>query len=58
MSGLRPALSTLIFLMLITGGAYPLFTTPLGAGGVSPPAKGSPCGGGVGEGEGGGGEKE
>jgi K+-transporting ATPase ATPase C chain len=30
MSGLRPALSTLIFLMLITGGAYPLLTTALG----------------------------
>lgn len=30
MSGLRPALSTLFFLMLITGGAYPLLTTALG----------------------------
>lgn len=30
MSGLRPALSTLLFLMLITGGVYPLLTTALG----------------------------
>lgn len=26
MSGLRPALSTFIFLLLITGGVYPLLT--------------------------------
>lgn len=30
MSGLRPALSTFIFLLLITGGVYPLLTTVLG----------------------------
>ncbi|POT58159.1 potassium-transporting ATPase subunit C [Citrobacter amalonaticus] len=30
MSGLRPALSTLVFLMLMTGGVYPLLTTALG----------------------------
>lgn len=30
MSGLRPALSTFIFLLLITGGVYPLLTTALG----------------------------
>lgn len=30
MSGLRPALSTLLFLTLITGGVYPLLTTALG----------------------------
>lgn len=33
MSGLRPALSTFIFLLLITGGVYPLLTTVLGNGG-------------------------
>lgn len=27
MRGLRPALSTFIFLLLITGGVYPLLTT-------------------------------
>lgn len=31
MSGLRPALSTFIFLLLITGGVYPLLTTVTGA---------------------------
>ena len=31
MRGLRPALSTFIFLLLITGGVYPLLTTVLGA---------------------------
>ena len=30
MRGLRPALSTFIFLLLITGGVYPLLTTALG----------------------------
>ncbi|EJN0459986.1 K(+)-transporting ATPase subunit C [Escherichia coli] len=30
MRGLRPALSTFIFLLLITGGVYPLLTTVLG----------------------------
>ena len=30
MSGLRPALSTFLFLLLITGGVYPLLTTALG----------------------------
>lgn len=30
MGGLRPALSTFIFLLLITGGVYPLLTTVLG----------------------------
>ncbi|ATF96658.1 potassium-transporting ATPase subunit C [Citrobacter koseri] len=30
MSGLRPALSTLVFLTLLTGGIYPLITTALG----------------------------
>ncbi|EMF0717667.1 potassium-transporting ATPase subunit KdpC [Citrobacter freundii] len=30
MSGLRPAISTLLFLTLITGGVYPLLTTALG----------------------------
>ena len=30
MSGLRPALSTFLFLLLITGGVYPLLTTVLG----------------------------
>lgn len=30
MSGLRPALSTLVFLTLLTGGIYPLLTTALG----------------------------
>ncbi len=30
MSGLRPALSTLLFLTLVTGGVYPLLTTALG----------------------------
>ncbi|MDE8739888.1 hypothetical protein PZH30_22940, partial [Escherichia coli] len=35
MSGLRPALSTFIFLLLITGGVYPLLTTVLGQSVVS-----------------------
>lgn len=30
MSGLRPLFSTMIFLMLLTGGVYPLLTTALG----------------------------
>lgn len=30
MRGLRPALSTFLFLLLITGGVYPLLTTVLG----------------------------
>lgn len=30
MRGLRPALSTFLFLLLITGGVYPLLTTALG----------------------------
>lgn len=30
MNGLRPALSTFLFLLLITGGVYPLLTTALG----------------------------
>ncbi|MFP1528050.1 potassium-transporting ATPase subunit C [Escherichia coli] len=29
-ASLRPALSTFIFLLLITGGVYPLLTTALG----------------------------
>ena len=33
MRGLRPALSTFIFLLLITGGVYPLLTTGWGNGG-------------------------
>ncbi len=30
MRGLRPAFSTFLFLLLITGGVYPLLTTLLG----------------------------
>ncbi|MIO77131.1 potassium-transporting ATPase subunit KdpC, partial [Salmonella enterica subsp. houtenae] len=30
MIGLRPAFSTLLFLLLLTGGVYPLLTTTLG----------------------------
>lgn len=33
MRGLRPALSTFIFLLLITGGVYPLLTPCWGNGG-------------------------
>ena len=41
MRGLRPALSTFIFLLLITGGVYPLLTTDAGAMVVSAQANGS-----------------
>ena len=37
MSALRPLFSTLIFLLLLTGGAYPLLTTALGLQSVRPP---------------------
>ncbi|SUH04566.1 potassium-transporting ATPase subunit C [Salmonella enterica subsp. enterica] len=30
MIGLRPAFSTMLFLLLLTGGVYPLLTTALG----------------------------
>ncbi|SUH38711.1 potassium-transporting ATPase subunit C [Salmonella enterica subsp. enterica] len=33
MIGLRPAFSTMLFLLLLTGGVYPLLTTALGSGG-------------------------
>lgn len=41
MSGLRPLFPTLIFLMLLTGGVYPLLTTALGQGLFPLQAKGS-----------------
>ncbi|CBG87476.1 potassium-transporting ATPase subunit KdpC [Citrobacter rodentium] len=41
MSQLRPLLSTLVFLMLMTGGVYPLLTTALGQGWFAPQANGS-----------------
>lgn len=41
MNLLRPLLSTLIFLMLLTGGVYPLLTTALGQGWFAPQANGS-----------------
>lgn len=41
MRGLRPALSTFIFLLLITGGVYPLLTTVLGQWWFPWPANGS-----------------
>ncbi|HFK4477169.1 TPA: potassium-transporting ATPase subunit KdpC [Citrobacter sedlakii] len=41
MNQLRPFLSTLIFLMLLTGGVYPLLTTTLGQWWFAPQANGS-----------------
>lgn len=41
MSGLRPLFSTMIFLMLLTGGVYPLLTTALGQWGFPHQANGS-----------------
>ncbi|VDZ80164.1 potassium-transporting ATPase subunit C [Salmonella bongori] len=36
MIGLRPVFSTMVFLLLLTGGVYPLLTTALGASGGFP----------------------